>query len=55
MKFGKVVGVEEMETPQEGPRSATPGQKETEAALASEMLGELSLNVRLGVRFEIVN
>ena len=58
VKIGKVVGVEEMEAGGQGAQSSQTGQaaqKGTEAAISSELVGELSLNVRLGVRFEIVN
>jgi len=54
VKIGKVVGVEEMEGPGQNASAGQMGQKNTES-LSAELLGELSLNVKLGVRFEIVN
>jgi len=55
VKVGKVVGVEEMETPVQTPQAGPGVQKNPEATISTELLGELSLNVRLGVRFEIAN
>jgi uncharacterized protein YggE len=55
VKIGKVVGVDEMESSAQIPQSGPSAQKSADAVLSSELLGELSLNVRLGVRFEIVN
>ena len=55
VKIGKVVGIEEMESPPQTPQPGPVTQKTPEATISSELLGELSMNVRLGVRFEIVN
>ena len=55
VKIGKVVGVEEIETPGQSMTVGPVAQKSMESAISAELLGELSLNVKLGVRFEIVN
>jgi uncharacterized protein YggE len=55
VKIGKVVGIQEMDGPVGAAQAAqAPGQS-PDSEISSVLLGELSLNVRLGVRFEIVN
>jgi uncharacterized protein YggE len=53
VKLGKVIGIREMEAPTDAKAQASSQNQDSD--ITSSLLGELSLSVRLGVRFEIVN
>ncbi|HEY8750789.1 MAG TPA: SIMPL domain-containing protein [Tepidisphaeraceae bacterium] len=55
VKIGKVIGIQEMDPAGTPSLTAPPVAAGQDGGLSSILLGELSVNVKLGVQFEIVN